>query len=58
MGTNGCLQTVSSICVRPPASLAHRIAFHLDPVGFVYEPIEDAVGQSGIAYLFMPAHDW
>jgi hypothetical protein len=28
---------------------------HLDPMGVVREPVEDAVGQRGIADLFVPA---
>jgi len=35
--------------------LAHRVAAHLDAMGVVHEPVEDAVGQRGIAYLFAPA---
>jgi hypothetical protein len=26
-------------------------------MGFVHEPVEDAVGQRGIAYLFVPPRD-
>ena len=35
--------------------LEHGIAAHLDPVGVVHQPIEDAVGGSGIADLLVPA---
>jgi len=38
-----------------PAILTHRISPHLDAMGVVHEPVEDAVGQRGIAYLFVPA---
>ena len=41
---------VMALYVRLPAILAH-----LDAVGVVNEPVEDAVGQRGIAYLFVPA---
>jgi hypothetical protein len=27
-------------------------------MGVMYEPVEDAVGQRWIAYLFVPAGDW
>jgi len=33
----------------------HRIPSHLNAMGVVHEPIEDAIGQCGIAYLFVPA---
>ena len=31
---------------------------HLNAVGVVDQPVEDAIGQSGIANLFVPARDW
>src|SRR5271165_1989172 len=37
------------------ASFAHRIAAHLDPVGIVDQPVEDAIGRGRIADLFVPA---
>ncbi len=35
-------------------TLTHRIPSHLDAMGVVHEPVEYAVGQRGIAYLFGP----
>src|SRR5205823_2349001 len=35
--------------VRLPPILTHRVATHLDTMGVVHEPIENAVGQRGIA---------
>jgi hypothetical protein len=49
---------VKALCVRLPAILVHRVAAHLNAVGVVDQPVEDAIGQSGIANLFMPARDW
>jgi hypothetical protein len=43
-----------SLCVELPAILAHRVAAHLDAMGVVHEPVEDAIGLCGIAYLFVP----
>ena len=43
--------------VRLRAILAHRVATHLNAVGVVNEAVEDAVGQRGIADLFVPARD-
>ena len=42
------------LSARFSAILAHRIGTHLDPTGVVYEPVEDVVGQRGIADLFVP----
>ncbi len=36
-----------------PTILAHRVAAHLNAVGVVDQPGEDAIGQSGIANLFV-----
>jgi hypothetical protein len=41
-------------CGRLPAILSHRIASHLDTMGVVNEPVEDAVSHGWIANLFMP----
>jgi hypothetical protein len=49
---------VKALCVRLPAILAHRVVAHLNAVGVVDQPIEDAIGQNGIANLFVPARDW
>jgi hypothetical protein len=35
----------------------HRIATHLDAMGIVDKSVEDAIGQSGITNLFVPARD-
>jgi hypothetical protein len=35
--------------------LAHRIAAHVDAMGVVNQPVEDAVSGGGIADLFVPA---
>jgi len=48
---------VKALCVRLPAILAHRVAAHRNAVGVVDQPVEDAIGQSGIANLFVPARD-
>src|SRR4051794_27928625 len=45
-------------CVRLPAILAHRVAPHLDAVCVVNQPVENAVGHSRIADLFVPAGYW
>ena len=37
--------------------LTHRIPPHLDAMGVVHEPVEDAIGQRGISYLFVPPRD-
>jgi hypothetical protein len=42
------------LSARFPAILAHRISPHLDAMGVIPELIEDAVGQRGIANLFVP----
>ena len=34
---------------------AHRIPAHFNAMGVVHEPVEDAVGHRGIAYLFVAA---
>ncbi len=39
------------------AAIAHRISAHLNAVGVVNEPVEDAVGQRGIADLLVPTRD-
>jgi hypothetical protein len=33
----------------------HRITAHLDAMGIVNQPVEDAIRQSGIADLLVPA---
>src|SRR5215470_12090728 len=38
--------------------LAHRLSPHLDRMGIVHQAVEDAVGDRGIADLFVPARDW
>jgi hypothetical protein len=40
---------------RPAAILPQGISFHLDAVGIVNQPVEDAVGERGITDLIMPA---
>jgi len=35
----------------------HRFAAHLDPMSIVNQPVKDAIGQRGIAYLFVPPRD-
>src|SRR5271165_3270867 len=47
-----------ALCVRLPAILPHRIAAHLDAVGVVNQPVEDAVRQCRVADLFVPPRDW
>ena len=37
------------------AFLAHGLSAHLDAMGIVHQAVEDAVGESGIADLLMPA---
>jgi hypothetical protein len=37
------------------AFLAHGLAAHLDAVSIVHQAVEDAVGESGIADLLVPA---
>ncbi len=37
---------------------SHRIPAHLDPVGVVNYPVEDAVGNCRIADLFVPTSHW
>jgi hypothetical protein len=49
---------MSDLSVRLPPVLAHGITPHLDAVGIVYELVENAIGQRGIAYLFAPFRDW
>jgi hypothetical protein len=39
---------VEALCVRHPAIPAHRVGTHLNAVGVVDQPIEDAIGQSGM----------
>ena len=36
-------------------TLAHGISTHLDAVGVVDQPVDDAVGKRGIADLLVPA---
>ena len=43
--------------LRRIAFLPHRLAAHFDAVGVMNQPVEDAVGQSGITNLFVPARD-
>jgi len=40
-----------------PFLLAYRLAIHLDAVGVVNQPVQDAVGDGWIADLHMPALD-
>ena len=40
-----------------PSILSHRISSHLDAVGIVNQPVDDANGQRGIADLFVPTRD-
>ena len=35
--------------------LAHRFAAHFDAMSVVHQPVEDAIGQRGIADLLVPA---
>jgi hypothetical protein len=35
--------------------LTHRVAAHLNAMSVVDQPVDDAVGQRGIADLLMPA---
>jgi hypothetical protein len=37
--------------------LAHGLSAHLDAVGILHQAVEDAVGNSGIADLLVPARD-
>jgi len=37
------------LCVRLPPIFAHRIAAHLDAMVVLDQPVEDAIGQRGIA---------
>jgi hypothetical protein len=41
-------------CARLSALLAHGITAHLDAMCVVDQPVEDAVGQRRITYLFVP----
>jgi hypothetical protein len=43
--------------IRLPPIFARRLAPHVDAVGVVHQSVEDAVGQRGIADLFVPARD-
>src|SRR5437667_12043750 len=36
------------------ALFAHRFTLHLDPVGVVHEPVQDAVGERRVADLGVP----
>lgn len=38
-----------------PRFLRIEVTAHLDPVGVVYQPVEDTVGKRGVADLFVPA---
>jgi hypothetical protein len=46
---------IPRLCVRLPAILTHRIATHLDPVGIVNQPVENAIGHRRVADLLVPA---
>ena len=37
--------------------LSHRLSAQLDAMSVVHEPVEDAVGDGGVADLFMPLSD-
>src|SRR5579864_1761130 len=37
--------------------LAHRLSPHLDAMGVVHQAVQDAIGDSGIADLLVPARD-
>jgi hypothetical protein len=41
-----------------PAIFAHGITSHLNPVGVVDQPVENAVGERGIADLLVPTGNW
>src|SRR5436190_21514206 len=38
----------------PAALFAHRLTAHLDALGVVHQPVENAVGPGGIADLLVP----
>ena len=44
-----------NLCVRLPAILTHRVTSHLNAVGVVNQPVEDAIGHRRITDLFVPA---
>jgi len=46
-----------ALCARLRPTLSHRIALHFDPMCVMHEPVENAVGQSGIPDLLVPARD-
>src|SRR5580700_6652267 len=48
---------IGQLCVRLPSILTHGIPAHLNAMGVVHQPVEDSVGQRGIAYLFVPPRD-
>jgi hypothetical protein len=37
-----------------PPVLTHRIATHLNTMGVVHQPVQGAIGQRGVANLFVP----
>jgi len=43
------------VCGQFPTILAHRVAAHLDAIGVVHEPVEDAVRKRRISYLLVPS---
>ena len=52
--TGNYARATSSLTIRVSSAPPHRIAPHLDPMGVVHQPVEDAVGQRRIADLFVP----
>jgi len=48
---------IEQLCVRLSAVLTHGIPAHLNGMGIVHEPVEDAVGQRGIASLLVLARN-
>jgi hypothetical protein len=53
-GTASCSRLMGQAIQTSPV-LAHRIAAHLNAMGVVNEAVKDAIGESGIAGLFVPA---
>ncbi len=41
----------------PGSCLAHGLATQLDAMSVVHEPVEDTVGDGGVADLLVPLHD-
>jgi hypothetical protein len=49
------LRAFRKLRIRLPPILAHGVGPHLNAVGVVHQPVEDAISRRGIADLFMPA---